>query len=242
MKKFALVLLLAVVLFSMPKLAMAYTTIDPINNVWPGGSANPNLYDRVGGAVYEIYRATVTTGGPTVVFDIFSNFPQAGNLVGTWDTQPADLALDLDGNGTYECGVAFRDHDGLTAGRLYSVSAWYQSNDFAPTTGGYVYHNDQIVSIRTGTQVGLDNPLSWIFNDTPGNPNAKLADATPDWDIRLILNVNDLPADLHGAKFFYGGATCANDYIGGAVMPEPASISLLGLGLLGLLGFRKRSK
>ncbi len=102
MKKFILVLLLALALFSLPRFALAYTytVIDPVNNVWNGG--NPNLFDRIGGPVFEIYRATVTTGGPTVQFDILSNFPQGGNLVGTWNTQPADLALDLDGNGTYE--------------------------------------------------------------------------------------------------------------------------------------------
>jgi len=248
-------LLIAVVLmaaFVAP--AFAYTINDPVNNVW-NWSGDHNAYDRIGTPIYELYGMNINRADGKITFDIFTNFPKVGDSdVGAWKTKPADLALDFDHDGDFDYGVAFTDHVGkdgkiIKAGTLYSASQWFISNDYDPnhkpwpqSGAGYVYHEGKIVAIKDGTILSQDNSLTWINNDPTGNLNNDIAN----WDIRLVLDESDFSGlHLHGdtVDVFYGGATCANDYLQGsyAVTPEPATMLLFGMGVAGLAArLRKR--
>ena len=85
----------------------------------------------------------------SIIREIYTNYPESGYTVRDWDTFPADLALDIDRNGTYEYGIAFTNHDGFLAGNLYNINQWYISNDYAPGKK-YTYHENQIVTIKQG--------------------------------------------------------------------------------------------
>jgi hypothetical protein len=150
--------------------------------------------------------------------------------VGSWDTLPGDLALSVDGNKTYEFGVALTAHDNLAAGSLYNIATWDLSNKYA--VSGYTYNQDQIVRIGTVSSLVSGGSVTWTG-----------AGSNPNYDIVVEIPLAALGTIVGGVNIHYATATCANDYVEGtAPVPEPATMLLLGSGLVGLVGFRKKFK
>jgi len=240
-RKLTLVVLSFVSILLLGGTAFAYTINDPVGDAfyWNSGR-DAQSFDRIGDNMYELYGMNISQVGSNLIFDLFTNYPSTGEQTGGWNTLPADLALDLNKDGIYEYGVAFTGHNGLTSGGLYSVSTWNLSNVYDPTVGhswpypgaGYVYHDNQIVTIANGGFLDLQSNVVW--NQLLGNGPRYMVEAVVDTS---FLNNYDGSFNV-----FYGGATCANDYLKGQAspVPEPASLSLLGIGLLGLLGGMKK--
>jgi len=221
MKKTVLFIACFLIILLSNQVSFGYTIHDPVG-------------DRIGNWVFEIYGIDVLMTPASLTFSLYTNYPKTGYTVGSWATFAGDLAIDANNDGTYEYGFALTAHDALSAGSLYQVTSWKKSNDYAPPSG-YIYNQGQIVTIGAGELVPVDPsemPISWGWIDLGTDP---------DWRIDVILDPG-LFSGLGGEiGLYWASATCANDYVEGtAPVPEPATMLLVGSGLIGLAGYGRK--
>ncbi|MFA5147921.1 MAG: hypothetical protein WC491_02185 [Candidatus Omnitrophota bacterium] len=185
---------------------------------------NDNVNDQIGVSTFDIYGIDITNSGGNLVFDIYTNYPQSGLPVGSWNTFSGDLALSVTDSYDWSYGIALTDHDGLTAGTLYSNAQWYKSNDYEPASGGYTYNKNMMVTLSSGSVFGVGS-VAW--QSITGSPDYKITVSVPYVE-------GYTPDFMHT---YMASATCANDFVGA---PEPVSTILFIAGGTVLLARRMR--
>ncbi len=205
--------------------------------IWPNAPTTVSLSDDTHG-IPDLIGGSFNFDGHVLTQISLNYFLNESSSQSLWNSfTPGDWFFDFDQDGYWDVVI----HN--TGNNNYSLftGAWgYGSNGYAATD--YVFatagntrmgHPTYAKVEGVGTTVAFDGWRS--FSEVSGG-----GVVTSTWDLHLDLS------GYSGQGFVYGFTiSCANDVLFGEATvptPEPASIVLAGIGLLGLCGLRKRAK
>ncbi len=240
-----LILILVLAVFTLPASATLITDVY-IGATTPASGKWHNA-DRIGDAdKFEITKMNVQINSGNLIVDVYSTY---FDNIGALGTQLGDLFVSTNGwnpfgsepyvgdkfdNGEkWEYGLSLDNHLSSTGGTfsLYALNtaspATYASQIVLSqvlTTSG-IFRHDQEVQVNTSNVGPAITTGDWsIGNDSMGD------------FIRFQLNNYASHIGSSSNLGFHWAMTCANDVIEG-VIPEPSTVILLGLGLIGLAGY-----